>query len=164
VEENPFRRGGREVEIVDVELLDGAGHAQPVFQTHQPLTIRIHYQAHQPVVEPVFGIGLYHENGIWLTGPNTRFDSLEIPFVDGAGTVDYTIADLPLLTGRYLLSVAVYDTTLLHPYDHHDRLYRLVVQSEGLRERFGLLSVAGRWAWQAEPAGADRAQPQMENT
>ncbi len=163
VTENLFRRGSHEVEIVDVELLDEAGRAQPVFQTHQSLTIRIHYQAHQPVEQPVFGIGLYHENGTWLTGPNTRFDSLEIPLVDGAGTVDYTIADLPLLTGRYQLSVAVYDNTLLHPYDHHDRLYRLVVQSEGLRERFGMLSVAGRWGWRAALAGADGTQPLTEN-
>jgi lipopolysaccharide transport system ATP-binding protein len=161
-EENLFRRGSREIEIVDVELLDAAGRAQSVFQTHQPVTIRIHYRARQPVVRPVFGIGLYHENGIWLTGPNTRFDSLEIPSVDGAGAVDYTIADLPLLTGRYLLSVAVYDDTLLHPYDHHDRLYRLVVQSEGLRERFGMLSFSGRWAWHDTQVDADLVQPLTE--
>jgi ABC-type polysaccharide/polyol phosphate transport system ATPase subunit len=161
-EENLFRRGSREIEIVDVELLDASGRAQSVFQTHQPVTIRIHYRARQPVVRPVFGIGLYHENGIWLTGPNTRFDSLEIPSVDGAGAVDYTIADLPLLTGRYLLSVAVYDDTLLHPYDHHDRLYRLVVQSEGLRERFGMLSFSGRWAWHDTQVDADLVQPLTE--
>src|SRR5262245_13549637 len=64
---DPFRRGTREVEIVDVELLDAAAHPRSVFQTHAPLTIRIHYLARQPVERPVFGIGLYHENGVWLT-------------------------------------------------------------------------------------------------
>jgi homopolymeric O-antigen transport system ATP-binding protein len=161
-DEELFRRGSREVEIVGVELLDAAGRPQSVFQTHEPLTIRIHYQAHQPVVRPVFGVGLFHENGIWLTGPNTRFDGLAIPLVEGEGAVDYMVGDLPLLTGRYLLSVAVYDDALLHPYDHHDRLYRLVVQSEGLRERFGMLSLSGRWAWHGEPVDTGLARPATE--
>jgi homopolymeric O-antigen transport system ATP-binding protein len=157
-----FRRGSREVEIVDVELLDAFERPRSTFQTHEPLTIRIHYQALKPVAHPVFGVGLYHENGIWLTGPNTAFDGLDIPLIAGAGYVDYMIASLPLLAGRYQIAVSVYDETLLHPYDHHDRLYRLVVQSDGLRERFGILSFSGRWAWRDAPVDADPARPLMK--
>jgi lipopolysaccharide transport system ATP-binding protein len=44
----------------------------------------------------------------------------------------------------------VYDDTMLHPYDHHDRRYRLVVQGAGVREHYGIIAVPGRWAWQPE--------------
>jgi hypothetical protein len=37
------------------------------------------------------------------------------------------VAALPLLAGRYLLSAAVYDKTMLLPYDHHDRIYHFAV-------------------------------------
>ncbi|MCG8351183.1 MAG: ABC transporter ATP-binding protein [Chloroflexales bacterium] len=147
------RRGAREVEIVQVELLDGAGHERIVWQTNEALTIRMHYVAHQPISNPVFGVGLNHEAGLLLTGPNTNFDEFTIPFVEGVGYVDYTLPSLPLLAGRYQISVAVVDTTMLYTYDHHDRMYQIVVQSEGSRERFGILSLPGRWRWCAQGAG-----------
>jgi ABC-type polysaccharide/polyol phosphate transport system ATPase subunit len=146
-EEATWRRGSREVEIVKVELLDANGQPRDVFPTGAPVTVRMHYVAHKPVRRPVFGVALHHEGGLWLSGPNTRFDGLDIPEVRGAGYVDYTISALPLLMGRYLLSVAVVDDTMLHTYDHHDRRYLLVVQSEDLRERYGILSMPARWQW-----------------
>jgi lipopolysaccharide transport system ATP-binding protein len=152
-EANPRRRGAREVEIVRVELLDAMGRECMVLQTNEALTIRMHYVAHQPISNPVFGVGLNHEAGLILTGPNTSFDEVAIPLVKGAGYVDYTIPTLPLLTGRYQISVAVVDTTMLYTYDHHDRMYQIVVQSEGSRERFGVLSLPGHWTWCAQEAG-----------
>jgi lipopolysaccharide transport system ATP-binding protein len=56
--DDPRRRGGREAEIVRVQLLDGAGREQPVFRAGAPLTLRIHYAAHQPIRRPVFGVAL----------------------------------------------------------------------------------------------------------
>lgn len=141
------RRGSREVEIVRVELLDAAGMERSVFHSQEALTIRMHYVARQPIHNPVFGVGLNHESGFPLSGPNTNFSEFSIPLVSGAGYVDYSIATLPLLAGRYLVSAAVVDETMLVTYDHHDRLYRLVVQSSGLRERYGVLVMPGRWAW-----------------
>jgi lipopolysaccharide transport system ATP-binding protein len=139
------RTGSREVEIVKVELLDADGQERPVFQTHQRLTIRMHYVAHQPTRSPVFGVGLHHESGFWLSGPNTVTDGVSLPAVQGPGTVEYTIESLPLLAGRYLVSVAVTDSTMLHPFDVHDRLYPLVVQTDELRQRHGFVALAGAW-------------------
>ena len=146
---NLFRRGTREVEITKVQLLDAAGVEQTVFQTHTPLTVRLHYHAHQPVNEPIFGIGIHHESGVWLSGPNTGFDQFTIASLAGRGYVDYCVAALPLLNGAYRVSAAVVDTTQLNIYDLHDRLYPLVVQSDLTRERYGLLALAGTWGWHA---------------
>ncbi|GIV99070.1 ABC transporter ATP-binding protein [Roseiflexus sp.] len=146
------RFGTREVEITGVELLDTDGVARAVAHTGAPLTIRIRYHAWQNVPRPVFGLAIHHESGILLAGPNTLFAGLDIPAVQGGGTVEMRIPALPLLAGRYLLSAAVYDETMLHAYDHHDRLYRFTVQNEGGRERFGAVTLGGVWSWRA--AGA----------
>jgi ABC-type polysaccharide/polyol phosphate transport system ATPase subunit len=142
------RRGTREIEFTRVELLDANGQPQMVFQTHDPLTLRMHYLAHQPIEQPVFGIGLYHESGFWINGPNTSFAGIPIPRAEGPGYVDYQIPDLPLLAGRYQVSVAVVDQTMLHTYDHHDRMYRLIVQSDHVRDRYGIVAIPGQWDWQ----------------
>ncbi len=139
------RYGSREVEITGIEFLDRDARAQNVAQTADPLTIRIHYNAKQRIERPVFGIGLNHESGVHLCGPNTFFDNLTIAAVDGRGSVDYTIPSLPLLAGRYLLSAAVYDEAMVHPYDHHAQAFVLVVQSDHVAERFGLMTLGGRW-------------------
>ncbi|MEI7643661.1 MAG: ABC transporter ATP-binding protein [Chloroflexales bacterium] len=142
------RRGSREVEITRVQFLDGAGQEQPVFSTHQPLTIRIHYRAPAPVREPIFGVGIHTESGLWISGPNTSFDKFYIPQIAGNGYVDYDVPDLPLLQGRYPVSVAVVDTTMLHPYDLHDRRYTLVVQSNGQADQYGIVTMPHRWVWE----------------
>ncbi|EFO81261.1 ABC transporter related protein [Oscillochloris trichoides DG-6] len=144
-EYNPFRHGSREVEITNVQLLDAAGMEQATFHSHQSLTIRVHYHAHQPIQGPVFGVGIYTENGIWLTGPNTGFDQFQIGRIEGSGSIDYTIPNLPLLTGHYRISAAVVDSSQLHTYDHHDRIYSLVVHSDNARERYGIFSIPGAW-------------------
>ncbi len=143
-ESNPFRRGSREVEITRVQLLGPGGTEPPVFRTGDPLTIRLHYVAHERIKDPVFGVGIHHESGTWLTGPNTGFDNWPIPAVDGPGVIDYHVPSLPLNTGRYQVSAAVVDATQTHVYDLHDRLYPLVVHSPG-RERYGLVAIPGEW-------------------
>lgn len=144
-ENTAHRRGTREVEIVKVELIGASGDDQVVFHTHEPLTVRMHYLAHQRIERPVFGIGLNHESGFLISGPNTAFNGVDIPLVEGKGFIDYAIPALPLLGGRYAFSVAVYDETMQHPYDHHDRLYPITVQTEGLGERFGVTPLQGTW-------------------
>ena len=76
---------------------------------------------------PVFGIAIHRDDGVHLTGPNTRLAGVEIGVVEGEGAIDYTIARLPLLPGRYYLSAAVYDRDLITAYDHRDRFTPLVV-------------------------------------
>jgi lipopolysaccharide transport system ATP-binding protein len=146
------RHGSREVEITCVELLDEAENPRSVFHTHDPVIARIHYDAHQLIEWPVFGVALFHETGLWLTGPNTSFDGVDIPAIEGKGFIDYIIPSLPLLTGRYALTVGVFDETMLHPFDFHDRLYQVVVQSRGTRERYGIMSFSGKWRWSDAPA------------
>jgi lipopolysaccharide transport system ATP-binding protein len=144
------RHGSREIAITRVELFDADGVAGEVFYTGEPVTIRMHYQAKRPVDDPVFGIGLHHENGLWLAGPNTDVDRFSLPCVEGSGSIDYTIRALPLLSGRYLLSVAVVDSSQLHTFDHHDRSYGLVVQNRIGRERYGIIPLPGEWHWRPQ--------------
>lgn len=149
---DPRRRGSLEAEITKVEFLDTDGLTRQVYPALEPVTIRMHYVAHKPLRRPVFGIGIYHENGFWLTGPNTRFDDFDIPEIAGKGYVDFVIPQLTLLSGRYQVSAVLYDEAILHPYDSQDRMHEFIVRSDGLRERYGVISLGGHWNWQEEPA------------
>jgi lipopolysaccharide transport system ATP-binding protein len=142
-----LRWGSGEIEIAGVDFLDRRGRPADVFETGGPLTVRIRYTAHRPIEEPVFGLAIHHESGFHINGPNTRFGGLALGTLEGAGHLDYTIPELPLLAGGYLLTAAVYDRSLSHAFDHHERMYRFVVQTNRVAERFGTVHIPGEWRW-----------------
>ena len=145
---DPGRHGTREIEITKVEFLDADERATGVAITGERLTIRMHYVAHEPIEEPVFGIGLFTRTGFHINGPNTRFGGQPIPLVQGVGYVDYIVDELPLLAGEYLLSVAVFDSAILHAYDYYERRFLLTVHTETVGgERHGTFLIPSRWEW-----------------
>jgi len=83
-----------------------------------------------------------------VCGPNTVFGNLQLPSVEGAGVVTYTIPYLPLLEGLYHISVAVVNETDTETFDFHDRLYAFRVSNydDGVKERYGLMTLGGEWA------------------
>jgi len=139
------RTGSGEIRVTDVEFLNGQGRPAQVFRTGDPLVVRIHYWADEPVERPVFGLGLYRDDDLHVTGPNTKTGGLTIPVADGRGSVDYSIAELPLMAGRYELTVTVYDDTISHQYDGVYRAYSFSVQPRTPWDRLGVVELAARW-------------------
>src|SRR5690606_20494877 len=103
--------------------------------------IEIRFHADAPVARPVFGLAIYHEDGTHLTGPNTRTAGLPLDVVHGDGVVRYRVDRLPLLPGRYVVSVSAYDYDLIDAYDHRERVATFTVTEGGTRERFGKLTL-----------------------
>ncbi|HEY1015276.1 MAG TPA: ABC transporter ATP-binding protein [Herpetosiphonaceae bacterium] len=147
-EANPHRWGNYEAEIVKVELLGGEGEPVRTATTGASLTVRMHYVAHERIDDPVFGLAIHHRNGLHINGPNSRWGGLPIPAIEGEGYVDYTIPELPLLEGDYEITAAIYDHTMVRPFDHHDRMYPLKVYAPSIAERFGAIYIPSQWSWQ----------------
>jgi lipopolysaccharide transport system ATP-binding protein len=143
------RWGSGEIEITRLDVLSAGALVTGAVRTRDPLTLRLHYRCVRPIESPAFGIAIHRDDGVHLTGPNTRLSGVEMGTVTGEGAVDYTIAHLPLLPGRYLLSAAVYDHDLITAYDHRDRDTPLVVVEGGTAERFGVIELDARWSVRA---------------
>jgi len=137
-----------DVKITGVTFLDGTGEPSQVFYTDQPLTIRLHFNAKARVEDPVFGLALYTENGTHINGPNTRFSGLDIPAIDGTGYADYHIERLPLMSGRYFVTVAVTGREFTNILDHQHRASSFVVQpTPQVAERAGLVLIPAEWSF-----------------
>ncbi|MBN1888137.1 MAG: ABC transporter ATP-binding protein [Thermoflexales bacterium] len=141
------RWGTGEVKVVDVSFLDEAGEACGIFHAGRPWTVRLRYRSQQRIEMPVFGLALHRDDGVHICGPNTRFANLDIPFVEGTGEIVYQVDQLPLMEGTYLLSVSAHDQSDAVMYDYHDRLYTFKVRQVGQGERYGLVSLGGKWTW-----------------
>jgi hypothetical protein len=124
-----------------------------VFKTGDPFTVVLRYEAAARIDTPVFGIAVYREDGLHLTGPNTRMNEYPISAVSGAGEVRYRVPRLPLLPGRYVLSASAYDHDLSYAYDHRERVATFTVVEGGTLERFGAITLNG--TWELTPDGRD---------
>lgn len=141
--------GTRRVEITRVQILGAQGQEQTVFQTGDKMVVAIHYKTNEPVPPPVFGLAIHRHDGLHICGPNTGFSGVELPPLDGAGYVTYTIPFLPLLDGLYHISVSSHNVGDTEMYDYHDRAhpFRIVNRPSGpVRERYGLMTIRGEWA------------------
>jgi lipopolysaccharide transport system ATP-binding protein len=149
------RWGTREVEITAVQFLDGAARPRTSFLTGEPMTIRIHYLAHQRIPHPAFGIAIYAQNGMHVAGTNSRA-FLDVDTVEGTGQVEFTLDSLLLLEGTYLVTAAVHDQACYHPYDYHHQAFAFRVQPGGIKEHEGLVALPSRWSHRAEGFGRVR--------
>lgn len=149
-----YRWGSHDIVIDRVETRNDRDEATALFRTGDPMTVVMTYRAAQRVQTPVFGLAIYRDDGAHITGPNTKMNGCPIPWVEGDGEVRYHVPRLPLLPGRYVLSVSAYDHDLALAYDHRERVGQFTVVEGGTLERFGLVTFDGAWAVQPARAGA----------
>jgi ABC-type polysaccharide/polyol phosphate transport system ATPase subunit len=148
VNEGGQRWGSRQVEIMAVKLLDENDCECQTFTTGKTFTVQIDYVAHRQIVEPVFGLAIYRCDGYHVTGPNTRQAGLEIPSIKGPGTIRCRVEQLPLLTGEYALTVAIYDSSQTQAFDHQHMMYNFAVG--GGRMLYGVMEWPGNWEISSE--------------
>ena len=139
----PRRWGDGKVVITEVELLDKFGARSERFSSFDPMTVRIRYHAKEKINDPIFGIALYDELGRHLYGTNTELKDHPIESVQGEGKVDLEVARIPILSGKFFLTVAAH-TRDGKPYDWLDKQYSFEVVPAG--RDAGIIEVPCRWA------------------
>lgn len=126
------RRGSGEIRYTGFEFLSRDNQPQPITRSGDPLTLRLHFHAKQPIAYPCFGFKLYTELGTLITTTGTWHHALDYPHLPaGDGYIDVEIDSLNLLSARYMLSL--YLTGLgSHTYDMLENSVRLDVESANI--------------------------------
>jgi hypothetical protein len=122
------RWGSREIEITDVRLSGPGGDGSHVFQTGQPLSIRVRLRSPVVMDDFVIGIGIFNAEGVCCYGTNTSIEELRAVRILGDAEAAFTIESLDLVEGTYKLDVAVHKLDG-YPYDYHRLLYTFRVKS-----------------------------------
>jgi ABC-2 type transport system ATP-binding protein len=143
------RWGSGEVRVESVEILDAHGRSGVRVRTGDPVTLRFHYRAKEPVADVMIGMAIETVAGAEVTGPNTRDAGLICDRLVGEGFVDFRIPRLMLLGGTYDVTAAVYSADGLHPFDHVPHLLRFDVDQGDPHEENGIVSLGGTWEGEA---------------
>jgi ABC-2 type transport system ATP-binding protein/lipopolysaccharide transport system ATP-binding protein len=136
---------GAVMSVDGVEFLDASGDRSLVGTTLEPLTIRVHWTAHQPVEAPLFSFVVWTETGQAIANPGMLpLHGEDHPIYEGQGYVDYRIERLPLSPGVYSITAAAHDSHGMTVYDRADDVVSLHVQP-GLRPVRGVVDLVGGW-------------------
>lgn len=144
-----LRWGTGEIKITHFRLLNAAGREQTTFKSGDAITAEFTYEAREPIPEPEFGLAIFREDGLHVSGPNSQVGGLSLPLVEGRGVIRCRIDPLPLVPATYQVTAAIYDKLGTHPYDHHDKAYLLRVIPQGAEQRPGVVELPAEWEWQA---------------
>jgi ABC-type polysaccharide/polyol phosphate transport system ATPase subunit len=93
--------------VTDVTVHGPGGTIVEELRRGDPLTIRVHYRASEPVRRPIFSIGLGQGIVGCFSLATMLVDGGVPDLLDGSGTVDCTFAALPLASGMYDVFLSV---------------------------------------------------------
>ena len=126
-----------QLRIGEVELLDRHGRPVDRVATGDPVTFRLHYEAAEPVSNPVFSFAVSTPDGVLVTGPNTKEARVSVDKVEGAGTVDLRVDKLLLLLGNYDVTVECTNESITHSYHRKPKAMRFDVVPGVPHETYG---------------------------
>jgi ABC-2 type transport system ATP-binding protein/lipopolysaccharide transport system ATP-binding protein len=140
------RLGSHEIVITDIEFLTREQSSQRRAVAGEPLKIRVHYEAREPVVDPVVGIAIYTENKIHIAGSNSRMGGLRLGKVSGTGYFEWDLGSCPLNPGTYLVRAGVNDWSMSHTFDYWEHGPDLMVRPGSATMYRGIVSMSSQWA------------------
>ncbi len=144
--ENNERLGGqnKSVEITSVRFLDVKGNVSGVFERGDDIVARIYFVAHRKITKPVFGVAIYTQDGIAITGPNTRDSNFDIDFIEGEGFVDFKIVNNYFIQGKYIISAGIYEWNCIVPLDVRVKEYSFSIFSRE-KKQYGIINIEHVW-------------------
>ena len=134
--------------ITNLEFFDEAGHRPKSFASGDPLVVRIHYSASEPIENPVFSLGFYDHNNLHLAGPRSHVDGFRPGKVNGEGWVEFRLSRIPFRPGAYHVNAAVQDSEASFLYDRRAREFWMKISGEPDPKANGLLNLEGGWRGQ----------------
>lgn len=131
--------------ITDLQVIGAHGFAVDRVATGESVTLRLSYDAEQPVPEAVFVLELRTAAGVRAWTQNSRDSGLLPDPLTGRGSIDLRIPRLSLQAGLYEVRAAVADDTMTKMLDAHNFGFALEVTNDSLSEQIGLAVLGGRW-------------------
>lgn len=134
----------KHLRIKSVKTFTSDGKPSSTFDTNTFFKLRVYFEADKPVTDPVIGVSIQTKDGTNISGPNTKVENFRIKKVFGKGFVEYTIKNLPLLSGIYYINVGVFNQNLDVVYDFLEKAASFRVPSSGSFGQ-GLVNIRGEW-------------------
>lgn len=108
VEGGGTRFGTGQAQITKIEVFDESGAPVTMVRPGQAVNIRLDYEAHERIEEPVFGVSIDSRDGVWVWGLHGRDAGFVPRYIEpGRGSLQVHIPALNLSPGSFTISAAI---------------------------------------------------------
>lgn len=142
IENDSNHFGLKHIEVTDVKIKNSEGKETKVLQGGERVTVDINYKINKELEAYVFGIGFHKLNGECIMGNNTQLDNIKICGLPKEGVIRFEVDEIPLLTGKYILNIAIVDQNHVPMDFYRDYCHFNVVSSD---KSIGFLSIKHNW-------------------
>jgi len=146
------------ISISSVAFLNHEGIEDGPFRIGDNILIRIDLEAHQPIRKPVIGVAFFNDTGICIYGHNSKVDQWDPGNVCGPLRVEIKYDRVQLFPGYYFVTVGLFDTTGITPYDYRDKAYGFSIQGTDMGH-LGLVHLPHVWI---EPERSELTSPPFD--
>ena len=140
---NVNRFGSQELQISAVRLLSLDGEPVESIHSGAGLLVEFDFKAKTAIPAPKASVGIHLPDGSACLDINTAVAGLELPTLEGTGTLRLKINRLDLAGGSYFVNVGLYERDWAYAYDFHHLAYPL--QVIGVTSGKGILNPPSRW-------------------
>jgi ABC-2 type transport system ATP-binding protein len=127
--------GTREVEIVSASLLQNGSRADAAtglsIRPGEALTIQVDLKARTPVDDPVVSFALHDGMNQFVFGGETAGQGISLGRVDGSKRVRFNLRAVPMVQGKYWVTLGVHSRDNERIYHVQDQRYWFEVRGEG---------------------------------
>jgi len=134
IESTKFEKRSKEIEIGKVSILDIKGNQVSSINTGEQLQIIIDYKVNQKMSNPLFRMGFYRSDGLFVMGTNTYRQNINFGTIKKDGRLAVIFDTVNLLQGLYYITIEIcrneYASSLSgSTIDCHNMAYQLDIKS-----------------------------------
>lgn len=141
--EDDTRWGSQEVMMKEVDVCAMDGTKITSTTNKDPFKICISYVAKQKTEDVVFGIAIYRSDQVYIYGTNTLIDYSQSFTLEGEGTVELEITNMPVNAGQYSIDLAFHKPDGFN-YDFWREACSIEIQNQ--HSEVGVISLSHEWS------------------
>jgi ABC-type polysaccharide/polyol phosphate transport system ATPase subunit len=125
--------GSKEIEIVGAELIRASGATEGLVHPGESLTIQVDLKANTPIDDPVLSFALHDGTNRYVFGGDTVSEQINLGRFEGKKRVAFHLRSMPLVQGRYWVTLGVHGRDVSRVYHVQDQRYSFEVRQSGDR-------------------------------
>ena len=123
------RTGNKDVEIIDIKLLNEKDEISDTYNSEDKLKIQVKYKRNNAKLKnSVFGFGIFRNDGLNCYGTTTFIDNFGKIKIQDEGIVEIEIEKIQLLEGEYYIDLAFVDEYGT-PFDYIRKATKVITYS-----------------------------------
>jgi len=124
-------QGTKEIEIVSAEIFGSGGETRDWFTPGDEMVIQIDLKANTPVENPVVSFAIHDDQNQFVFGTNSDWRQVRWPLFEGKHRVQFVLKSLPLVDGRFYVTLGVHSRDSRRVYHLQEQHYAIdVVRGE----------------------------------